>query len=339
MDKIMKFNRIISFILAIPALAGLSSCDEFGPVFTGKYDEPEASKIYTDADFEDFENKCVTIADLKARYTAGQPFNIEEDIYIKGQVNSCDSLGNFYRSFYIQDETGGIEIKAGKTGLYNYYKRNQWIYVKCQGLALGAYGGMVQLGYESMDPQYETSYIDVQLILDNHVFRGEMGPKIEPIVVTDGQDILDMKYLGMLCTVQGLSYADEVFAIFHDADDNNIYIGDDYPNGAHGITTWALSETACAEYLREWQENIPALAAAVPEPINLSQYFTLGNATLQVRTSGYSRFADTPLTGDPEKGVPDVTKGSNVSLTGIMTIYNDNFQFTLNDLSGVQVEE
>ena len=166
-----------------------------------------------------------------------------------------------------------------------------------------------------------------------------MGEKIEPIVVTDGQDILDMKYLGMLCTVQGLAYGDEVFAIFHDSADNNIYIGDDYPNGAHGITTWALSETGCATYIEENKDRISALSAAIPESISVSQYFTLGNATLQVRTSGYSRFADTPLTGDPEKGVPDVTKGSNVSLTGIMTIYNDNFQFTLNDLSGVQVEE
>ena len=198
----------------------------------------------------------------------------------------------------------------------------------------------MQLGYESLDPQYETAYIDVQLILDNHVFRGEMGPKIEPIVVTDPADITEMKYLGMLCTVEGLSYADEVFAIFHDdamPEANNIYVGEEHV-GNHGIRSWALSETGCAEYLEEWKSNIPALADAVPEPINVSQYFDLGSAVLQVRTSGYSRFADTPLTGDPDKGVPDVTKGSNVSLTGVMTIYNDNFQFTLIDLSGVKVK-
>lgn len=335
--QVMKFN-IFSLTLAVAAVFSLSSCEEFRPVFTGKYAEPEPYRVYTDADFADC--KLVTIAELKAMYTSGKPFNIEEDIYIKGQVNSCDSLGNFYRSFYIQDETSGIEIKAGKTGLYNNYKRNQWIYVKCKGLALGAYGGMVQLGYESMDPQYETAYIDVQLILDNHVFRGEMGPKIEPIVVTDPADITEMKYLGMLCTVEGLSYADEVFAIFHDdamPEANNIYVGEEHV-GNHGIRSWALSETGCAEYLEEWKSNIPALADAVPEPINVSQYFDLGSAVLQVRTSGYSRFADTPLTGDPDKGVPDVTKGSNVSLTGVMTIYNDNFQFTLIDLSGVKVK-
>lgn len=330
------FNRMFSLILAVSAVLSLSSCEEFGPVFTGQYDDPEPSRVYTDADFADC--KLISIEDLKAMYTAGQPVTIEDDLYIKGQVNSSDRLGNFYRSFYIQDKTSGIEIKVGKTGLYNTYKQNQWVYVKCKGLELGTYGGMVQLGYESSDPKYETAYMDVQLLIDNHVFCGEMGPEIEPIVVTDLQDIIDMKYLGMLCTVQGLRYADEVFAIFYTDDDTSIYIGSEYKNGKHGIKSWALSETGCAEYLEN--TTISALAPAIPENISVSQYFYMGSDTknpLQVRTSGYARFADTPLTGDPDAGVPDVTKSSNVSLTGIMTIYNDNFQFTLNDLAGVKV--
>ena len=337
--KVMKygiFNRIFSLIIAVPALLCLSSCEEFGPVFTGKYDEPEPFKVYTDADFADCDH--VTIAKLKEMYTAGQPFTIEDDIYIKGQVNSSDRLGNFYRSFYIQDGTSGIEIKVGKTGLYNTYKQNQYVYVKCKGLELGAYGGMVQLGYESSDPKYETAYMDVQLIVDNHVFCGDMGPELKPILVSDPQEIIDMEHLGMLCTVTGLSYADEVFAIFHDENDENIYVGEEY-KGRHGINSWALSETGCADYLSN--TTISALSAAVPEYISVSQYFSVGgtNTYLQVRTSGYARFADTPLTGDPDAGVPDVTKSSNVSLTGIMTIYNENFQFTLNDLDGVQVSD
>ena len=120
--------------------------------------------------------------------------------------------------------------------------------------------------------------------------------------------------------------------------DENIYVGEEY-KGRHGINSWALSENGCAEYLEN--TTISALSAAVPEYISVSQYFSVGgtNTYLQVRTSGYARFADTPLTGDPDAGVPDVTKSSNVSLTGIMTIYNENFQFTLNDLDGVQVSD
>ena len=330
------FNRMFSLILAVSAVLSLSSCEEFGPVFTGQYDDPEPSKVYTDADFADC--KLISIEDLKAMYTAGQPVTIEDDLYIKGQVNSSDRLGNFYRSFYIQDETSGIEIKVGKTGLYNTYKQNQWVYVKCRGLELGTYGGMVQLGYESSDPKYETAYMDVQLLIDNHVFCGEMGPELVPKVVENVSDITEMKYLGMLCTVKNLSYADEVFAIFHDADDENIYIGDEYPNGRHGIKSWALSEAGCAEYLDN--TTISALKEAVPENISVSQYFYVGNDTrnpLQVRTSGYERFADTTLTGDPDACVPDLNQSSNVSLTGIMTIYNETFQFTLNDLTGVKV--
>ena len=59
----MKFN-IFSLTLAVAAVFSLSSCEEFGPVFTGKYAEPEPYRVYTDADFADC--KLVTIAELKA---------------------------------------------------------------------------------------------------------------------------------------------------------------------------------------------------------------------------------------------------------------------------------
>ena len=81
---------------------------------------------------------------------------------------SEDRSGNVYKSLYIQDETGGIELKLGKNGLYNDYKLGQWVYVKCSGLTLGAYNGMVQLGWESNDSKYETSYIEVQYIIDTY---------------------------------------------------------------------------------------------------------------------------------------------------------------------------
>ena len=160
------------------------SCEEFGPVVTDQYDDPVPSKIYTDADFEG--STFITIEDLKAMYTPGNPFVIEEDLVIKGQVTTSDEEGNFYRSMYIQDSTSGIELKIGKTGLYNVYKPGQWIYVKCKGLSLGAYGRMVQLGYEDLTGKYETSYIDVQLLVDLHIFKGKQDTLKDPIVITSG---------------------------------------------------------------------------------------------------------------------------------------------------------
>ena len=314
------------FLFAV-LLAGLVSCEEFGPVFTGEYENPAPYDIYTDADFDP--DSFMSIADLKAMYEPGHPLVIEDDIVIKGQVTTSDEEGNFYRSLYIQDSTGGIELKLGKTGLYNVYKRGQWIYVKCKGLALGAYGRMVQLGYEDVTGNYETSYIDVQLLIDLHVFRGKIDEPVEPVVVTSGDDIISEKYVGMYVTVKGLTYGNRVFCIVYDKNDNSLYLSDD----THGIDTWAFSEEGFADYLTKGYISNPE--DYEPAFYSVSQYFTLDGADLQVRTSGYAKFADSKLASS---GITDANAGK-ISLTGIMTVYNDNLQFVLLDLDGVKIEE
>ena len=72
-----------------------------------------------------------------------------------------------------------------------------------------------------------------------------------------------------------------------------------------------------------------------PAFYSVSQYFTLGNADLQVRTSGYAKFADYKLVSS---GITAENAGK-ISLTGIMTVYNENYQFVLVDLDGVKIEE
>ena len=316
-------------------LVTVVSCEEFGPVVTDQYDDPVPSKIYTDADFEG--STFITIEDLKAMYTPGNPFVIEEDLVIKGQVTTSDEEGNFYRSMYIQDSTSGIELKIGKTGLYNVYKPGQWIYVKCKGLSLGAYGRMVQLGYEDLTGKYETSYIDVQLLVDLHIFKGKQDTLKDPIVITSGDDILSEEYVGRYVTVKGLSYGNRVFVILYDKNDNSLYLS----NETHGVDTWAFSEEGFAKYLAnqaamdKGDRDVPNPEDYEPAFYSVSQYFTLGNADLQVRTSGYAKFADYRLVSS---GITAENAGK-ISLTGIMTVYNENYQFVLVDLDGVKIEE
>ena len=62
--KDLKMNimkRIYTIIIAAAAL--FAGCEEFQPVFTGKYPDPQEQYIYTDADF----GKFTSIADLKVR--------------------------------------------------------------------------------------------------------------------------------------------------------------------------------------------------------------------------------------------------------------------------------
>ena len=56
----------------------------------------------------------------------------------------------------------------------------------------------------------------------------------------------------------------------------------------------------------------------------------MGKTDVQVRTSGYARFADTKLPQEVLDGKATVT------FTGILTDYKGAAQFTLIDLSGVK---
>jgi hypothetical protein len=62
---------------------------------------------------------------------------------------------------------------------------------------------------------------------------------------------------------------------------------------------------------------------------SVSQYFKMGNTDVQVRSSGYARFADTEIPQEVLDGTATVT------FTGILTEYKGAAQFTLIDLDGV----
>ena len=322
-------------ILIVTAFFAAVSCDIYpGPEDTAGTFHPVTLDVNT------------TIAQLKALYTKpGTPVLITDDLVIGGQVISSDQSGNLYRSFYIQDETGAIEIKIGKSSLYNDYKLGQWVYIKCKGLSLGQYGGMLQLGYRTDQPawvdassSYETSYMDVQYLIDAHIFRGELAKPVEPLLISEAGIKEEANY-GRFVRVEGLTYGNKIFVILYDKADNSTYLRD----GAYGVTTWAMTQNGFKAYMtpngkvepqsafdgavtkETWQGLYDAAAA-----YTVSQYFTKGSTDLQVRTSGYSKFADTQID-------PRILKGAKINLTGLLTYYNGNNQFTLIDLDGVEI--
>ena len=167
-------------------------------MFTGEYDKPAVNQP---VDME----ANTTIAELAAMYETGKPWTVDKNIVISGIVSTTDRYGNFYKSFYIQDETGGMEIKLGKNGLYNDYLPGQRIYVDCNGLELGMYGykagsgnGMVQIGFNNgTDDTYETSYIESSILIDTHVFKGEVEGEVKPVELTVTSDVTVPDVLGM----------------------------------------------------------------------------------------------------------------------------------------------
>ena len=331
-------NKIFYAIGVLAAtLSLLSSCDEWEPVFTGDYGEADVYEPVT-------MTPNTTIMELKSMYS-NAPVKIEKDILIGGQVVSEDRSGNIYKSIYIQDATGGIELKIGKNGLYNDYKLGQWVYVKCSGLTLGAYNGMLQLGFEDPTKEYETSYIDVQYIIDTHIFRGALDTPVAAKKVAEA-DLLNADNIGCYVELDGLTYANQIFLLVYvdqnkdkKDNDNRIFFSDK----SWGVDTWAMSKQGFINYLNSGVldggstntgKNVPDLKPTLIKnaaAYSVSQYFKMGSKTVQIRTSGYSRFADTKID-------QKILDGARINIKGILTIYQGNAQFTLIDLSGVEIE-
>ncbi|MBQ8855559.1 MAG: hypothetical protein IJ023_05350 [Bacteroidales bacterium] len=336
-------KKIYRVFLAAAAL--FAGCEEFQPVFTGKYPDPQEQYIYTDADFGEF----TSIADVKAMYAANgdKPYVVDKECVIKGQVTTSDQVGNLYKSLYIQDETAGIEIKIGKNGLYNEYKLGQWLYIDCSGLTVGDYNGMINIGYEDPTREYETGYLEHAYIIDQHVFKGEYADPVEPVVITEA-DLHKKVNLGRLVTIKDLKYDDHIFILAYvdpngnrkDYNNNGIFIDEEGPDN-YGVTTWACSEQKWKEYLLAGNfDSVEAAGTTVGQLLrttgigsmaySVSQYFKMGKTDVQVRTSGYARFADTEIPQDVLDGK------ATVSFTGILTEYKGAAQFTLIDLDGVK---
>ena len=122
----------LSFFFALAS--GLSSCVDL------EFDEPPITGTPLNVEAN------TTIAELKGLYVPGKLTKIEDDIFIRGVVVADDRSGNFYRSFIFQDASGGIEVLINLTDYYNFYPIGRELAINCQGLYLGEYNGIVQLG-------------------------------------------------------------------------------------------------------------------------------------------------------------------------------------------------
>ena len=363
------------FITLFAALAALSACQEWEPVFTFNPKADDSFVPVTRADMEAM-GDSISIAALLSKYEIGSetPVTIYDDLWISGKVASSDKSGNIYKSIYIQDPTGGVEIKIGRYSLYNEYAPGQTVYVYLRGLTIGMYGysagnyggnGMVQIGL--YDPMfdidkvlgYETSYMELQQIVDAHVFRGERGPEVEPAVLDGSQlpgkdgTVASCKYIGQLVTIKNLVFDKQSFTLIYlsynestKTSGNRIFLSDK----TWGVNTWAMSKNKMSSYLESgiWDEvNIgnsgdynygtvgdhkkvsgtdgDTYGDIQRNAYSVSQYFKTGSATVQIRTSGYSDFADYELPADV------FNDGRAIDATGILTMYQGSVQLSLID--------
>ena len=366
-DKIMKQYKI-----ALIALLGivLTSC-------YNKFEEPYSTVVYDDDIFRYFnpEAEYISIADLKAmfgevsgtgdtdtkantkyiRFVASESECNELELkngwyntgnyYLKGKVVSNDEEGNIYKSMYIFDGTGAIELKLNN-GLYLDYpcdldnKESMWVYVKVRGLYLGNFRSMLSLGdiptssYNSwgVAKYYPNSNILSPAKVKEHVLPGEKCRLIEGVRDTDDILVVDknsysdlfgeagQKYLGRLIRFKDLTVR------YAGANNQN---GSTSPIGNNVYPQWFCSAGipaslgAAPQYVvnKPWYKmaySINGIAQygsvlvtytdSTPSKTNTAGVYT-------VRTSGYSRFANKFIPKDGAVG----------DVLAIYTLYSESW--------------
>jgi hypothetical protein len=183
-----KYTSILKYIFVIIASLYITGC-----VHDDKYDQPNLDGF----DCADKKGIVVPFADVKAKYQNSTayvypedktPNDESDDLYMVGYVSSTDETGNIYKTIYIQDAlqnpTHGFTISVDAVSTYTRYPQGSKIYVKLNGLAVGAYGNLVQLG---MKTGAETSAGAVSRIPEKQVAkfifrscttRGNIVPKV-----------------------------------------------------------------------------------------------------------------------------------------------------------------
>ena len=143
-----------------------------------------------------------TIVDLKAMCTSSS-LNITTDVVISGVVTGNDESGNLYKVLNLQDETGGITFSINIGGLYPEYPVGTQIVVNCNGLCIGKYGGVVQLGM----PPYSTyvTRLDASTFY-THVFITGAGITVAPVVTTIGE--INDNMINKLITLKDVQFID-----------------------------------------------------------------------------------------------------------------------------------
>ncbi|WP_321280054.1 DUF5689 domain-containing protein [Marinifilum fragile] len=242
-------KSIKKFFYAALITAGLAT--SFVACVDNDFDQPEIIVPKYEGDSN------TSIADLKAKHTAGQFETIEEDLVIEGYVVSDDTDGNFYKQIIVQDSregaTGGIEVKINEKGLSAMMKPGQQVFIKVKGLVLGDYNGLIQLGGSTYQDGDYTNLAGIESALINeHIFLNGNPIELQPKEVSLEELKDNDMYNSLVSTLVKITSAQ-----FKDAD---------------GILTYA--------------EDSKSMNRTIEGP--------KGNKLI-VRNSGYSKFWDVAL--------------------------------------------
>lgn len=177
-------KRIFCLLLSLAAGCGY---DDFGNGASDPGEEPLPN---------------MRIATLRALCADGPVRIAGEGVVLSGYVTTSDRENNFYRSFFIEDNSGGAEVLAGLYDLHNAYPTGQRVTLLADGLTASLGDDLLRIGLEGASERYPVAYMESRLIAGAHLRVS--GERIVPAAspVTAGR--LSGSRVGTLVCVGGL---------------------------------------------------------------------------------------------------------------------------------------
>ncbi len=188
---------ITRFIVVVIAVATVSCYNSFDPL-----GEP----------VEDTASANITIKQLHELLSADEYCDIKDDLIIAGYVTANDKGGNFYKSFYIEEEGYAIEFMEGLISSYVLHEEGCRMVIKLNGLRAARSQGVMQIGMAAdYGSSYDVDYLGHEVIVDRYVTNTGIYSAITPREVTLSELVGvngGLAYLcGSLFTVTGLKYS------------------------------------------------------------------------------------------------------------------------------------
>lgn len=158
--------------------------------------------------------RTTTIANLKEKYndfidTSTDTYTtIEGETRIEGVIIGDDESGNIYKQLVVGDETGAIIVGVNNTGLYAMCPVGQKVVINCEGLQIGSYRKLAQIGttYEGKVgrmPEYLWKE-HVRIMNKPQMFYEELNP----LVISNAAELtaIDMKQAPLLVTFKNVTF-------------------------------------------------------------------------------------------------------------------------------------
>ena len=199
----------------------------------------------------------ISIGDLH-QLCGSRTIDINEEIVIGGYVTSSDKAENFYKSFTIEDATGGAEIMAGVFDTYNIYPIGTYLTIKLNGCSIGEHYGVMQIGLKAAAySAYPTEYFSSQVLLDKHIRRYDITRNIAPRPLEIST--LKPSDCGELVNIGPLSHIREESAALWDGNENGCWSGYNIFEDKNG-TRIAVYTSAYADYAKH---QIPSTKVSI----------------------------------------------------------------------------